>query len=99
MKILIAEDDRVSRLLLEATLKGWGYEVIVAEDGCEALAAIQRRDAPDLAILDWMMPGMDGVEVTREARKITAAASTATYIILLTAKTEKEDVVAALEAG
>ena len=97
MKILIAEDDPVSRLLLEATLKQWGYEVVVAADGCEALAALQGADPPALAILDWMMPGMDGVEVTRAARETPAI--TPTYIILLTAKTEKKDIVAALEAG
>ena len=97
MRILIAEDDRISRRLLEATLKKWDYDVTVACDGLEALAAIQGSDPPELAILDWMMPGMDGVEVTRAARQIVT--TTPTYIILLTAKTEKADIVAALEAG
>ena len=97
MRILIAEDDRVSRRLLEAILKQWGYEVVVACDGLEALAAIQGPDAPALAILDWMMPGMDGVEVTRAVRETSATIPT--YIILLTAKTEKPDIVAALAAG
>ena len=97
MKILIAEDDRISRRLLEAALKGWDYEVTVACDGLEALAAIQGPEPPALAILDWMMPGMDGVDVTRAARQI--GTTTPTYIILLTAKTEKADIVAALEAG
>ena len=97
MKLLIAEDDPVSRLLLEATLKQWGYEVVVACDGVEALAAIQGPEPPALAILDWMMPVLDGVAVTRAARLTPAI--TPTYIILLTAKTEKPDIVAALEAG
>ena len=97
MRILIAEDDRVSRHLLEATLKHWGYDVVVACDGLEALATIQGPDAPALAILDWMMPGMDGVAVTRAARQTPTTIPT--YIILLTAKTEKQDIVAALKAG
>ncbi|MCA1593000.1 MAG: diguanylate cyclase [Acidobacteria bacterium] len=97
MKILIAEDDMVSRRVLQATLVKWGHEVVVASNGDEALAALQSADAPPLAILDWMMPDMDGVEVCRKARQSPSA--TPAYIILLTAKTEKEDVVAGLEAG
>ncbi|MBA3440519.1 MAG: diguanylate cyclase [Pyrinomonadaceae bacterium] len=97
MKILIAEDDLVSRRVLQTTLVKWGHDVVVASDGDEALAALECADAPPLAILDWMMPGMDGVEVCRRARRSHSA--TPTYIILLTAKTEKEDVVAGLEAG
>ncbi|MBA2731746.1 MAG: diguanylate cyclase, partial [Acidobacteria bacterium] len=75
----------------------WGHEVIVASDGNAALAVLESDDAPPLAILDWMMPGMDGVEVCRSARQ--SASDTPPYIILLTAKTEKEDIVAGLEAG
>ncbi|MBA3241879.1 MAG: diguanylate cyclase [Acidobacteria bacterium] len=97
MKILIAEDDLVSRRVLQATLVKWGHEVVVVSRGDEALAVLQCADAPPLAILDWMMPGLDGVEVCRRARQSPSA--TPTYIILLTAKTEKEDVVAGLEAG
>ncbi|MET0625251.1 MAG: response regulator transcription factor [Pyrinomonadaceae bacterium] len=95
MKILIADDDHVSRFLLEAKLRSWGYEVVVVEEGHAALAAIQGDDPPALAVLDWMMPGISGVEVTRTARVQSAQP----YIILLTAKSEKEDVVTALEAG
>src|SRR5450432_3366979 len=97
MRILIAEDDRVSRHLLAATLKHWGYELVVACDGLEALAALQEPDAPSLAILDWMMPGIDGVQVTTAARQMVT--STPPYIILLTAKSEQQDIIAALEAG
>ena len=97
MKILIAEDDSVSRRVLEVTLVKWGYEVIVAGDGEEALAALQSADAPPLAILDWMMPGKDGVEVCGRVRQTPS--STPIYIILLTAKTEVEDVVKGLDAG
>lgn len=97
MKVLIAEDDAISRRLLEATLLKWGYQVELAQDGEEAFAALQQRDAPQLAILDWMMPGIDGVEVCRRIRRQTT--ETPTYIILLTAKGNKEDVVAGLESG
>jgi DNA-binding response OmpR family regulator len=98
VKILIAEDDRVSRFMLEATLKKWGYDAVVAEDGRSALAAMKVVDPPALAILDWMMPEMDGLEVTRVIRKWPLATAKL-YIILLTAKNEKPDVVKALEAG
>ncbi|MDT7780417.1 MAG: two-component system, cell cycle response regulator [Acidobacteriota bacterium] len=97
MKVLIAEDDMVSRRVLEATLSKWGHEVLVAGDGDAALSVLQGVNAPPLAILDWMMPGMDGVEVCRRARQFSS--TTPTYIILLTAKTETEDVVAGLKAG
>jgi len=97
MKVLIAEDDMVSRRVLEATLAKWGYEVIVTVNGNDALNVLQSADAPSLAILDWMMPGKDGVEVCGTVRQSISA--TPTYIILLTAKTEKDDIVAGLEAG
>lgn len=96
MKILIAEDDPVSRCLLEATLVKSGYEVTVTTNGEEAWEALQ-RDSPPVAILDWMMPGLDGVEVCRRVRAIQT--STPTYLILLTAKSEKQDIVHGLEAG
>jgi phosphoserine phosphatase RsbU/P len=97
MKLLIAEDDPVSRRVLEATLARWGYEVSVAKDGAQALTALEAPDAPRLAILDWMMPGMDGVEVCRRLRK--SLDNRPTYIILLTAKGRREDVVEGLQAG
>jgi DNA-binding response OmpR family regulator len=97
MKILIAEDDPVSRRLLEATLEKFGYDVVVVADGAEAWTALQRADAPPLAILDWMMPEMAGVEICRRVRQIPT--STPPYLILLTAKTERGDVVAGLDAG
>ncbi len=97
MQILIAEDDPVSRRVLEATLVRWEHEVVVTTDGTEALAALQKEDAPSLAILDWMMPGMDGVEVCRHVRRMNAPAPP--YLILLTAKGSKEDMVAGLDAG
>lgn len=97
MRILIAEDDRVSRRLLESHLLKWGHEVVVVEDGSQALAALQRDDAPELAILDWMMPGMDGVEICRTVR--AAASSRPLHLILLTARMGREDLLEGLEAG
>ena len=97
MKILIAEDDAVSRRLLEATLEKFGYEVVVAVDGAEAWAVLQGADAPRLAILDWMMPEIDGVEICRRLRQVPN--TTPPYLILLTAKCGKEDVVTGLDAG
>lgn len=97
MRILIAEDDPVSRRLLEATLVKCGYDVTVACDGTEALQVLQSKGAPRLAILDWMMPGMDGLTICRKIRG--ASGSQSTYIILLTARGQRDDIVAGLEAG
>ena len=97
MKILIAEDDVISRRLLETTLIRWGYEVVVTCDGTAAWEVLQSADAPPLAILDWMMPGTDGIEVCRKVRR--AATPTPPYLILLTAKGRREDIVAGLRSG
>ena len=97
MKILIAEDERVSRRLLELTLTGWGHEVIVTEQGEEAWAILEQEDQPSLAILDWMMPGMDGIEICRRVRQRKKLSGT--YIILLTAKSSKANIVEGLIAG
>ena len=97
MKVLIAEDDPVSRRLLQAALIKWGYEVTVTTNGKEAWAALQSPDAPALLILDWLMPELDGVEVCRQARQLKAFKSA--YIILLTSRGSKDDIVLGLEAG
>jgi len=97
MRVLIAEDDVTSRLLLTRMLENWGYEVTVTSDGEEALAAMQAEGAPRLAILDWMMPGMDGVDVCRRVR--APATHEPPYIILLTALGDKDSVVTGLGAG
>lgn len=97
MRILIAEDDPVSRHMLQTTLVKWEYDVIVTCDGAEAWQVLQSKDAPKLAILDWMMPNMDGIEVCKKVRE--ASSSQSTYIILLTAKGQKEDIVTGLQAG
>lgn len=97
MRILIAEDDPVSRKILEANLTKWDYDVLVTSDGNEAWEVLTAEDAPNIAVLDWMMPGMDGVKICDELRK--AEKKEYIYIILLTAKGNKEDIVRGLESG
>jgi two-component system, cell cycle response regulator len=97
VKILIADDSIVSRHLLDATLRKWGYEVVLASDGNEAWEILQGKHAPPLAILDWMMPEMTGVEVCRRVRH--QAREPYTYILLLTSKNLKEDLIEGMEAG
>jgi CheY-like chemotaxis protein len=97
VKILLAEDERVSRRMLETMLKEWGYEVVSVGDGEAAWEVLQLPQAPRLALLDWVMPGMDGIDVCRHVR--AASNREATYLVLLTAKGRREDVVAGLRAG
>jgi phosphoserine phosphatase RsbU/P len=97
MKILIADDDDVSRLALEAMLTKRGYDVASAADGIEAWEAFQEEDAPQMAILDWMMPGLDGVEVCRRVREDPRLK--AVYLILLTSRESKEHLLEGLRAG
>jgi DNA-binding response OmpR family regulator len=101
MNILIAEDDPVSRLALDRTLRKWGHHVVVTANGTEAWDVLRRDDSPPVAILDWMMPGLDGVEVCRLARQRVPQDDEhrPLYLILLTARDRKEDLVAGLEAG
>ncbi|MBX9599600.1 MAG: diguanylate cyclase [Bryobacteraceae bacterium] len=97
MKILIADDSIVSRHLLEATLRKWEYDVVIASDGAEAWEILQRPDAPSIAILDWVMPGLTGPEVCRNVRQ--RAREPYTYLLLLTSKSLKEDLVEGMESG
>jgi diguanylate cyclase (GGDEF)-like protein len=97
MKILIADDDRVSLRRLERTLAGWGYEVHTAADGTEAWHQLAQPDAPKMAILDWVMPGLDGVEICRLERQLSRERYT--YILLLTSKSSKADFIEGLKSG
>ncbi len=97
MRILIAEDDLTSRAVLTAVLRKYGHEVVVTTDGLEAWAALQQPDAPMLVILDWMMPGLDGLEVCRRLRAVDSEPPR--YVLMLTALTEKERIAEALDAG
>ena len=97
MKILIAEDDTISRRLLQAALVKWGYDVTVTTDGREAWQVLQAPDPPLILILDWLMPEMDGIEICREARRSETLRSA--YIVLLTSRGSKDDIIQGLEAG
>jgi len=96
-RILIAEDHYVSRHLLERNLTNWGFTVVSAEDGEAALEILESEETPPIAILDWMMPKMDGVEVCRRVRAWTGRPYV--YLLILTAKSQKEEVTTGLEAG
>ncbi|MGH9406446.1 MAG: response regulator transcription factor [Terriglobia bacterium] len=96
MNILIAEDDPVSRRMIETMCRSWGFDVTAVADGLAACQVLESDDAPPLAILDWMMPEIDGLEVLRRDR--LRKRSCPSYIILLTARGKKDDVVEGLEA-
>jgi two-component system cell cycle response regulator len=96
MKMLIADDDPVTRRMLEATLQGLGHDVCAVDDGATALERLGQPDSPRLAILDWMMPGLDGLSVCRSLRH---GSGPYTYIVLLTARETRRDMVEALDAG
>jgi DNA-binding response OmpR family regulator len=96
MKLLIAEDDSFFRKLLQQTLAS-DHDIILAHDGKEAWAILQQQDAPQLAILDWVMPAMSGPQVCRKVRQCSRLDSM--YLIILTAKNSGADVVSGLRAG
>jgi diguanylate cyclase (GGDEF)-like protein len=97
LRVLIAEDDAIARLVLEDRLAQWGYDVIAVEDGLQAKEALEKDNCPCLAILDWVMPEIDGLELCRIVRK--QFEKPYIYILLLTAKNQKKDLVEAMEAG
>lgn len=97
MQILVAEDDLTSRVMLAGALEKGGHSVVAAANGSDAWRILQEPDAPPLAILDWMMPVMDGLEVVRRVRERTA--NLQPYLIILTARGDKTDIVAGLAAG
>ena len=97
MKILVAEDNSVSRRMLEALLSKCGYEVAVTTDGAQAWKILQGDDAPRLALLDWMMPELAGVDICRSIRQRVGRPYV--YVVVLTGKNRKQDLLEALEAG
>lgn len=97
MRILVAEDDRVQRRFLTALLQKWGHQVVIAANGSEAWAALNSETPPLLAILDWIMPGKDGLRICRELRQ--ASDRPYVYVVLLTGNGEKHDLLQAFDAG
>lgn len=97
MKILVAEDDRTTRFMVASLLAQWGYEVVTAETGAEAWQILTHEDAPPLAVIDWIMPGMEGPEICRHLRR--SREGQYRYIIILTVQGDQASVVAGLEAG
>jgi len=97
MRILVADDNAFFCTMLEATLKAWGYEPVIARNGEEALTLLQGCSAPRLALVDWMMPVVSGLELCRRVRALPQARSI--YLILVTVKGGKENIVAGLKAG
>jgi sigma-B regulation protein RsbU (phosphoserine phosphatase) len=97
MKILVADDDRIIRRMLEVILTEWGYEIVLASDGNRAWDILRGDKAPKLALLDWMMPGLNGPDVCQRLRAIPTREPT--YVILLTVKDSRQDIVAGLRGG
>jgi len=96
-RVLVADDDPISLRILQGAFEQWGYEVVVARDGTEAWQALTQPAAPQMVILDWMMPGMDGLTICRRIR--ATSRGRVMYLILVTARTDRLDVVSGLEAG
>jgi len=96
-RVLLADDERIGRQLLQSWLEAWGYSVTIAVDGNQAMEALRRDPELRLAVLDWVMPGMDGLEVCREIRK--GASEPYVYVMLLTARDDQDHIVQGLEAG
>jgi phosphoserine phosphatase RsbU/P len=97
LPVLVADDEPVSRTVVAAILRKGGYTVQLASDGEQAWAALQQDDPPHMAVMDWMMPGLDGPEICRRVRSIDT--QTPTYVILLTSRDASADIVAGLRAG
>jgi len=97
MKVLVADDDPMWRTLLDQNIRRWGYEVVTAEDGRKAWELLQENKAPRVAILDWQMPELDGVEICRRIRRSLNLPFI--YTIILTGRGTPEDMVAGLESG
>lgn len=97
MRILIAEDDPTTLRLLETAVKDWGYEVMAVRDGNAAWDVLRSADSPPLALLDWMMPALSGIELCRKVRQESDAPFV--YLVLLTGKAEKQDIVQGMESG
>jgi len=98
MRILLAEDSALYRHLISGHLKDWGFDLVIAKDGAEAWSLLEQPEAPSLALLDWVLPEIDGLELCRRIRHV-AVAGRYTYTVLLTGKDGKDDLLEGLQAG
>jgi diguanylate cyclase (GGDEF)-like protein len=99
MRVLVADDSATIRAVLRASLTAWGFDVVEAVNGQQAWEQLQEADAPNLALIDWEMPGVEGVELCRRIRAREAEGAPYTYVLLLTARRARHDIVAGMEAG
>lgn len=99
MRLLLADDDPISALLLRQRLEGWSYDVTQVDNGRDALRELQAPDAPRLAILDWEMPGLNGLDVIQHLRNTPNAQERYVYTLLLTSRNQEADTVKGLDAG
>ena len=99
MRLLLADDDPISALLLRQRLEGWSYDVVLVDNGWDALAMLQSAETPRLAILDWEMPGINGLDVIQRLRRAPDADKQYVYTLLLTSRNQEEDTVKGLDAG
>jgi phosphoserine phosphatase RsbU/P len=97
LRVLVADDDPVSLRVLQGAFEKWGYEVVAAKDGAEAWRVVNEPGAPKMVVLDWMMPGLDGLTICRRIRAVPQGR--VMYVILVTARSDRLDVVSGLEAG
>jgi DNA-binding response OmpR family regulator len=97
VKLLIAEDEYTTRLTVQVVLEQWGYRVDSVEDGHEAWKVLQKPDGPQIAILDWEMPGIDGVELCNKVKMLER--ETPVYVIMLTGRDAQDDILKGFDAG
>src|SRR6202162_2093346 len=98
MKILLVEDSSIERHTIGGHLTEWGLDFVAVESGTEAVTLLERPEPPNMVLLDWMLPGLDGIEVCRHIRA-NGARETYVYTVMLTAKNRKQDLLLAMEAG
>ena len=97
MKILIAEDEYTTRLMVQVCLENWGYSIESVEDGKKAWDIINQKNPPQIAVLDWEMPGISGIDLCRKIKRLDR--SSPIHVILLTARDSKNDISQGFEAG
>src|SRR5512135_3379552 len=98
MRVLVVEDSVLERFKVEGYLKEWSLEYVSVGSGTDAAKLLEAPEPPEMALLDWVLPGLDGIDLCRRIRKLGADGSYI-YVIMLTAKNRKQDLLTAMEAG